>query len=563
MAELGSINSETEMKSASEVDGVVSEPNKAGGAPYRVTSLDNYFTAYEAKETTPVDIVVIGDSISISNCILGESSYPYILESILNNQPYNKRTKTGWRTASGNDDGQTQTNGGVPGLLTADGTDDDSGSGGHSKIMADTDQATYTATMDGVSIVYSKDPSYGDLEIRDGVGGTLLETINCSGTAKSGFVWTSDALSLASHTIEVTSVGANRLEALVAHVDNRASGVRVWNLGHEGWATDDFLADPTTYLDFIENMQPDLVIVATGVNDADETEYVDDVTTLISNINGVASPDFAFWIPYINANFNSDKLAAIRTYIDAQEYARFDSAAVLLDKDFTGGRFQGYGVHPNYVFVDVIAKQGVNLLSGDPINQLARASAGKANVVDAEFTGNFSVKDGKLTVTDFFGSPIYSIYGNGAQPAYGFLPHNISTVFGGIGSKSTWSDGAGVGASIEHAGTTQLRVSDDAGSIRTNTAPVINAQTGTSYTLVLGDQGKQITRSNASASTQTLPQNSDVAIPIGVTIPIINLGAGTVTFQAGTGASIVGTASIAQNERAVMTKISTNGWHIS
>lgn len=43
----------------------------------------------------------------------------------------------------------------------------------------------------------------------------------------------------------------------------------------------------------------------------------------------------------------------------------------------------------------------------------------------------------------------------------------------------------------------------------------INAQTGTTYTVVLTDVDKIVTQSNASAITTTLPQDSDVAFPVG------------------------------------------------
>lgn len=66
----------------------------------------------------------------------------------------------------------------------------------------------------------------------------------------------------------------------------------------------------------------------------------------------------------------------------------------------------------------------------------------------------------------------------------------------------------------------------------------INAQTGTTYTLAVADDGKVITLSNASAITVTVPQDSAAAIPIGAYIECIQLGAGQVTFAAGTGATL-------------------------
>ena len=65
----------------------------------------------------------------------------------------------------------------------------------------------------------------------------------------------------------------------------------------------------------------------------------------------------------------------------------------------------------------------------------------------------------------------------------------------------------------------------------------INAQTGTSYTLVLTDASKLITLSNASAIAMTIPTNASVAFPIGTQIDLCQIGAGKVTFS-GSGVTI-------------------------
>lgn len=69
-------------------------------------------------------------------------------------------------------------------------------------------------------------------------------------------------------------------------------------------------------------------------------------------------------------------------------------------------------------------------------------------------------------------------------------------------------------------------------------AAPINAQTGTSYTLVLADAKKWVTMSNASASTLTVPPNSSVAFPIGTQIEGSQQGAGQVTLTPGSGVTI-------------------------
>ncbi len=58
----------------------------------------------------------------------------------------------------------------------------------------------------------------------------------------------------------------------------------------------------------------------------------------------------------------------------------------------------------------------------------------------------------------------------------------------------------------------------------------INAQTGTTYTLVLTDQSKLVTLTNASAITLTVPTNASVALPIWTQVDLSQDGAGAVTI---------------------------------
>lgn len=91
----------------------------------------------------------------------------------------------------------------------------------------------------------------------------------------------------------------------------------------------------------------------------------------------------------------------------------------------------------------------------------------------------------------------------------------------------------------------------------------INAQTGTSYTLVLGDAGKFITMTNASASTLTVPPNSSVAFPVGTVIEGAQLGAGQVTLTQGSGVTIQATPGLkiaAQYGTFGLLKTATDTW---
>jgi hypothetical protein len=92
----------------------------------------------------------------------------------------------------------------------------------------------------------------------------------------------------------------------------------------------------------------------------------------------------------------------------------------------------------------------------------------------------------------------------------------------------------------------------------------INAQTGTTYTTVLGDDGKLITCDNAASIALTIPPNSSVAYGIGTQINIMQLAAGVVTITAGAGVTLqsAGSKFKTGGQYAVATccKINTNVW---
>lgn len=98
----------------------------------------------------------------------------------------------------------------------------------------------------------------------------------------------------------------------------------------------------------------------------------------------------------------------------------------------------------------------------------------------------------------------------------------------------------------------------------------VNAQTGTSYTLVLADAGKLVTLANAGTVTVTVPENGDEAIPVDSVIALQQLGAGQVAIVGDTGVTINGvtpgdeTLTNAQYvSTGVLRKTGTNTWVLS
>ena len=124
---------------------------------------------------------------------------------------------------------------------------------------------------------------------------------------------------------------------------------------------------------------------------------------------------------------------------------------------------------------------------------------------------------------------------------------DISAVTAGTGLSGGGSSGS-VTLSIDTGVTVDLTTAQTLTN-KTLTSPLINlginAQTGTTYTTVLTDNGKLITQTNASPITTTIPPFSSVAYPVGAQLNFVQYGAGKVTFAEGVGVTISSTGATA------------------
>ena len=111
------------------------------------------------------------------------------------------------------------------------------------------------------------------------------------------------------------------------------------------------------------------------------------------------------------------------------------------------------------------------------------------------------------------------------------------------------------------------------------TAPTIsyniNAQTGSTYTAVLGDAAAFVTMNNASANTFYVPTNASVAFALGTTLNLFQIGDGATTITAVTpattklyvasvngGAYDTGGTLRMKYSGASIVKIATDGWMV-
>ena len=171
-------------------------------------------------------------------------------------------------------------------------------------------------------------------------------------------------------------------------------------------------------------------------------------------------------------------------------------------------------------------------------------------------------------------------YYDGAAWADVSNPGDITGVTAGTGLSGGGSSGA-VTLAIDTATTADLTTAQTLTN-KTLTSPTINdpklnlsinANTSTTYTFVLADNGKLVTSNNASAQTLSIPTNASVAYPVGTQInvawitgagqPTINAVTSGTTTVLSTGATSTAPKLRVVNSVASCIKIATDTWLVT
>lgn len=164
-------------------------------------------------------------------------------------------------------------------------------------------------------------------------------------------------------------------------------------------------------------------------------------------------------------------------------------------------------------------------------------SSGNATAIASQTgTGSTFVMAASPTLT---GTPLAPTAAHGTNTTQiattAYVLDAISFAGGGTVTSVSVTTAAGVSGSVATATSTpaititlgDITPTTVAANAFKGTSSSVNAQTGTSYTLVAGDNGITVTMNNASASTLTVPSG----LAAGFSCVVVQLGAGQVTIS--------------------------------
>lgn len=305
------------------------------------------------------------------------------------------------------------------------------------------------------------------------------------------------------------------------------------------------------------------------------------------------------------------KLDGVESSADVTDATNVAAAGAVMDGDFSANGIMARTGAGAYASRTITAGTLVTVTNGN--GQSGNPTVGLANVATETVIGRVAASTGaasalsKTELTTLINTFTTSL--SGAVPAAS--GGNTTTQF--LRKDGTWAVPAGAGGITEIVAGTGIAVDDtdpeapivsiDAGSgidekttivgadkllgfdsangdeavyfeadtVRSGLAASlveVNAQTGTSYTLVLGDASKAITMTNAAANTLNIPTNASVAFPVGTVLAVYQGGAGVTTIDAASGVTLNGVsggagAVSAQYSGCSLLKIATDTWLVA
>lgn len=433
-------------------------------------------------------------------------------------------------------------------------------------------------TFSQLRFFYSKRPGGGTLRFwasPDNVSWTEFASVSTDGAASSGNSITyGDNIVKYDAYIKVTCTGAAAIYDGV-YISN---GDKVWifNGAHAGQNHTHY--NVPALIGFLQNLAPDLVTDAHGINDYGSTDPITFAGRMKSYRDAVVAAtnaDFVFVTPYGTAG-----RANWPEYVYQAKKLALDEDVALIDMH------GALGLQTDNPWG--LVSDGVHLsAAGGTLYATVLASALDENHdVGAYLPLGGGIVQGELYIQNYVSAILQSIGRGGGLLAPGWsvrygenkVPHVSVGALDLVGRPFIGMTSDPVtGSDLDFAIITTAR---GVATMFSYGAPTVNgatailygqagrslqqaAKTGTTYTIVAADGTNTVECSNASGCTVTVPPNATIAFPIGTEIVLRQIGTGQITMVGGAGVTInsrVGLKTAGQWAEIKLKKRATDTW---
>lgn len=253
-----------------------------------LTALRHFYAALQSVSTSPVDIVVVGDSVAVGEAATTSAGrYVEILAGQLADRFTTSPAAIYYPALS------TATFSLSPWTITGASLNTVYGLGRYANALGAGDTMTIGFTGSAFKIFWTRQATGGTFAYAVDAGAAT--NVDTSGAEASGQATTVTGLSDSAHTITITRIsGTSLVEGFIGFRGTASSGVRMWPGGHSGYEMGDFVdGSNPRWIDVITAIQPSLVIISLGINDSaapvDPATYKANLVELVSDIRGACT----------------------------------------------------------------------------------------------------------------------------------------------------------------------------------------------------------------------------------------------------------------------------------
>lgn len=250
---------------------------------------------------------------------------------------------------------------------------------GHRSVdLAPGQSAIYPVTGDGLDLWWAPGGGTATWSVDGGAPETVDTGVDTAGgtTASAPLVTEIEGLAPGDHAVTVTAVDAVGLEGLTAYDGDRDAGVVTVDSARTGATIGTFLDDLPAFLERVERVEPDVVTLSLGINDAIQgrtpDQIADDYRALFDGLRGVgSSPSIVVLGEFVPGTSVAavlpsplaDYTAAVRGAA-AEAGAEYVGLEEALPADGLEGLLSADGLHPSDAGQRRVADLVVSVLAG-------------------------------------------------------------------------------------------------------------------------------------------------------------------------------------------------------